>query len=103
MYFLVDLTDDGVPHDERPNDGTYTGSIHLEEVYRQLLKRGLRLKGIWRVYAFAQDVNDASPDMEPHVAATHIGGFVVASGVQVTFDRTLPCPVKPHATVLVVA
>jgi len=103
MYFLVNLTDDGIEHDEQPNDGTYTGSIHLERVYRILLKHKLKLEGLWRVYVFAQDVNNATPDMLPHIAAERIGGFMVASGLQITFDPTLPCPLQAQATVTVVS
>lgn len=103
MYFLVDLTDDGIEHDEQANDGTYTGSIHLEEVYRILLHHKLTLEGLWRVYVFAQDVNNATPDMLPQIAAKRIGGFMVASGLQITFDPTLPCPLQAQATVTVVS
>lgn len=102
-YFLVNLADDGIGPDEHTNDGTYTGSIHLERVYRILLKNKLKLEGLWRVYVFAQDVNDATPDMLPHVAAQRIGGFMVASGLQITFDPTLPCPLQAQATLTVVA
>ena len=102
MYFLVDLADDGIKQDEKPNDGTYTGSIHLEEVYPKLLRHKLKLEGLWRVYVFAQDVNDATPDMLPQIAAQRIGGFMVASGLQITFDPTLPCPLQAQATVTVV-
>ena len=102
MYFLVSLDDDGIEEDEKPNDGTYTGSIHLEEAYRHLLQHKLKLEGIWRVYVFAQDVNDATPDMLPEIAATHVGGFMVASGIKITFDPTLPCPLQAQATVNVV-
>lgn len=103
MYFLVNLTDDGIEHDIKPNDGTYTGSIHLERVYRILLKHKLKLEGLWRIYVFAQDVNNATPDMLPEIAAQRIGGFMVASGLQITFDPTLPCPLQAQAMVTVVA
>ncbi len=102
MYFLVHLTDDGIEPDERPNDGTYTGSIHLERVYGALLKHKLKIEGLWRVYVFAQDVNDATPDMLPQIAAQRIGGFMIASGLQITFNPTLPCPLQAQATVTVV-
>jgi hypothetical protein len=102
MYFLVDLADDGIEQDEQPNDGTYTGSIHLEEVYKVLLRQKLRLEGLWRVYVFAQDVNDATPDMLPQIAAKRIGGFMVASALQITFDPTLPCPLQAQAAVTVI-
>lgn len=101
MYFLIDLEDDGIDADEAANDGTYTGSLHLEEVYQRLLRRGLDLEGLWRVYVFAQDVNDATEEMLPEVAARHIGGFVIAAGLEITFDPSLPCPLKADATVTV--
>ncbi len=102
MYFMVDLLDDGIDYDEKPNDGTYTGTINLEEVYRRLLKQKLKIEGLWRVYVFAQDVNNATPDMLPQIAAQRIGGFMVASGLQITFDPSLPCPLQAQATVNVV-
>jgi hypothetical protein len=103
LFFFVPLLDDGIDEDAQANDGTYTGSIHLEKVYRILLKEGLKLEGLWKVYVFAQDVNDATPDMLPEIAATHVGGYVVASSLQITFDPTLPCPLRSQATVMVVA
>lgn len=102
VYFLVDLVDDGIDPDERADDGTYTGSIHLEEIYRLLLRNKLKLEGVWQVYVFAQDVNGATPDMLPEIAAEEIGGFMVASGLQLTFDPSLPCPLQSQATVTVV-
>lgn len=62
MYFLVDLVDDGIRPDEQANDGTYTGSIPVEEVYRILLKNRMKAEGAWRIYVFSQDVNSATPD-----------------------------------------
>lgn len=102
MYFFIDLLDDGIAPDKKANDGTYTGSINLEAAYRVLLKNKLKLEGRWKVYVFAQDVNDATPDMKPEIAAQHIGGFMVASALQITFDPTLPCPLEAQATVEVV-
>lgn len=102
MYFLVNLLDDGIAPDKKANDGTYTGAINLEYAYRFLLKNKLPLEGKWRVYVFAQDVNGATPDMLPQIAAQHIGGFVVASALKITFDPTLPCPLEAQAVVDVV-
>lgn len=102
VYFVVDLVDDGIAPDDDPNDGTYTGAIHLEKAYRILLQTKSKLEGLWRVLVFAQDVNDATPDMLPEIAAKHIGGFMVASAIEISFDPTLPCPLKSHATVNVV-
>lgn len=103
MYFFLNLYDDGVEHDEEPNDGTFTGSIHMEEIYRILLKHNLKLEGLWNVYVFAQNVNDATPDMLPQIAAKRIGGFMIASGLNLTFDPTLPCPLEAQATITVVS
>lgn len=100
MYFFINLSDDGIEYDEQANDGTYTGSIHLEKVYG--LHPNIVLEGDWRIYVFAQDVNDAAPDMPPQVAATRIGGNMIASGLQITFDPSLPCPLEAQATVKVV-
>lgn len=102
MYFLVPLSDDGINADEKPNDGTYTGSVDFQNLYRRLLKSKMKLEGLWRIYVFAQDVNDATPDMLPHIAAQRIGGFMVASGLHLTFDSTLPCPLQAQATFTVV-
>ncbi|MFT5719803.1 MAG: hypothetical protein ACI9W6_000091 [Motiliproteus sp.] len=102
LYFKLDLVDDGIDFDEKPNDGTYTGAIHLESLYKILLKQNFKLEGIWKVYVFAQDVNDATPDMLPEVAATHIGGFMIASAVNLTFDPSLPCPLQAQASINVV-
>jgi hypothetical protein len=102
MYFLVNLTDDGIEPDKEPNDGTYSGLVNLENVYRILLKYNLKLDGLWRVYVFAQDVNNATPDMPPQIAAQRIGGFIIASGLQITFDPTLPCPLNAQAAFTIV-
>lgn len=101
-YFKIDLIDDGIDFDEIPNDGIYTGSINLESLYKILLKQNSKLEGIWKAYVFAQDVNDATPDMLPEVAATHIGGFMIASAVSLTFDPTLPCPLQAQASIHVI-
>lgn len=102
LYFRMDLIDDGIDFDVSPNDGIYTGSIHLESLYKILLRRNFKLEGIWKVYVFAQDVNDATADMLPEVAATHIGGFMIASAVNLTFDPSLPCPLQAQASINVV-
>lgn len=103
MYFFLELLDDGIGADQAANDGAYTGSIHLEEVYRVLLQHRLRLEGLWRVYVFAQDVNDAAPDMAAHLAAQRIGGFMIASALRVRLDASLPCPLQADAAITVVA
>jgi len=102
LYFRMDLMDDGIGFDVKQNDGVYTGSIHLESLYKILLKRNYKLEGIWKVYVFAQDVNDATTDMLPEVAATHIGGFMIASAIKLTFDPSLPCPLQAQASINVV-
>jgi hypothetical protein len=102
MYFLVNLLDDGMAYDQRANDGVYTGSLDMRLVYRILLRYKLKLEGIWRIYVFAQDVNKATPDMLPEIAAQQIGGFMVASAIDIVFDPTLPCPFKAQSSVMVV-
>ena len=55
-----------------------------------------------RQYVFAQDVNLTKPGTPPVIAAQHIGGFFIASAIEITFDPTLPCPLKAQATITVV-
>lgn len=97
-YVFIHLQDDGIKADEIANDATYTGSIHLEEVYKHLLKEGLKLEGMWRVYVFAQDVNKVEPGQIPQISAQTIGGHMVYSSLKITFDSSLPCPMKAEAT-----
>jgi hypothetical protein len=102
--FRVPLLDDGNEFDNLQNDGTYTGVLDWKKV-RTLLRQAEErenLNGYWRVYVYAQDVNDAKPDLPPEEAATHIGGFPVASPVEINFDTTLPCPLTANAVVLVI-
>lgn len=97
----MDLVDDDIDAREEANDGTYTGSIHLEATVWDLLrKHGLKLDGRWRVCVFAQDVNEATPDMLPE-AAENVGGSTIARGLRLTFDPSLPCPIQAQASVLV--
>ncbi len=98
----LDLLDDGIGFDEKANDTLYTCSVHLENSYKEIRKIGGQFEGIWKVYVFAQDVNGATPDMLPEVAATHIGGVMIASSLHLTFDPSLPCPLKAQAYINVV-
>jgi len=102
LYFVVPLTDDGLGFDPAANDGTYAGSLDLEHAYRLLLKYNEDVHGIWRVYVFAQDVNLTKPGTPPQIAAQHIGGFFVASAITLTFDPSLPCPLKAQGFITVV-
>ena len=99
--FYLPLTDDGIRKDN-DNDGTYTGFFDLEKAYSQLLKEKKEISGLWRVYIYAQDINDAIQSMSPMDAATHIGGFMIASATELSFDSSLPCPLKNDAIVEVI-
>jgi hypothetical protein len=46
-------------------------------------------------------MNWTKPDTRPEIAAQHIGGFFVASAIEITFDDTLPCPLKAQASMIV--
>lgn len=102
LFFLVPLTDDGVGYDERAGDGTYTGGLDLEKALPILKEAGQEPYGIWNVYVFAQDVNRVAPGTPPEIAAQTIGGFFVASAIQITFDPSLPCPLEAQSTIKVV-
>jgi hypothetical protein len=103
LYFVAPLTDDGLNFDPGANDGIYAGSLNLYTAYRLLLSQQppQDVYGLWRVFLFAQDVNKTKPGTPPHIAAQHIGGFFVASAIQITFDPSLPCPLEAQATILV--
>ena len=106
VAFIIPLSDDGIGADIKANDGVYTGNLRWEEIFATSRKEGKAedsLLGYWRVYVYAQDTNDATAAMDPLEAATHVGGVFVASASGITFDGSLPCPLKANATVLVVA
>lgn len=102
FYFVVPMTDDGLGFDPGANDGIYAGSLDLEKAYRLLLQYHLDVYGLWRVYVFAQDVNQTKPGTPPEIAARHIGGFFIASAITITFDPSLPCPLIAQGTITVV-
>jgi hypothetical protein len=102
LLFVELLTDDGLGFDPGANDGIYAGSLDLERARRILLSQDQDVFGVWRLYVFAQDVNLTKPGTPPEIAAQHIGGFFIASAIEITFDPTLPCPLKAQAAITVV-
>lgn len=102
VSFVVDLTDDGLGFDPGANDGIYAGSLDLKGAYRKILQHGSDIYGTWRLFLFAQDVNLTKPGTPPEIAAQHIGGFFVASAIEITFDPNLPCPLTAQASIQVV-
>lgn len=102
LYFVVNLSDDGLGFDDTADDGVYSGRLNLEAARRLLLQDGEDVYGVWRVFVFAQDVNLTQPGTPPEIAAQTIGGFFVASAITLTFDPNLPCPMKAQATITVV-
>jgi hypothetical protein len=102
LYFVVNLSDDGLGFDVQANDGVYSGGLSLEAARKLLLSEGGDVYGVWRVFVFAQDVNLTKPGTAPEIAAQHIGGFFVASAIEITFDPSLPCPLKAQAAITVV-
>jgi hypothetical protein len=101
LSFVEMMNDAGTDGDAKPNDGTYTACLDLAAAYKEHIRRNLDMEGWWKIYVFAQDINGATPDQLPEVAAQSIGGYVVAGPVDLTFDPTLPCPLKAQATVFV--
>jgi hypothetical protein len=102
LYFVVPLTDDGLGYDPAANDGVYAGSLDLERAYRQLLKYGEDGHGVWRVYVFAQDIDQTPDGTPPEIAAQEVGGLFIASSIHITFDPSLPCPLRADAAIDVV-
>lgn len=103
LFFVVNLGDDGLGFDDKANDGIYSGGLNLETARRLLLQlEEGDVYGVWRVFVFAQDVNLTKPGTPPEIAAQHIGGFFVASAIEITFDPSLPCPLKAQASITVV-
>jgi hypothetical protein len=102
LFFVVGLADDGLSFDNAANDGVYAGELNLEAARKLLLSEGQDVYGTWRIYVFAQDVNLTQPGTPPEIAAQHIGGFFVASAIEITFDPSLPCPLKAQASITVV-
>ncbi|MBB5421752.1 hypothetical protein [Paraburkholderia atlantica] len=102
LYFVVNLSDDGLGFDTAANDGIFSGGLNLELARRLLLEDGEDVYGVWRVFVFGQDVNLTKPGTPPEIAAQHIGGFFVASAITLTFDPSLPCPMKAQASITVV-
>jgi hypothetical protein len=102
LYFRESLLDDGRGPDEHAGDGTYSAALDLKLAQRYLAKVGGEVEGLWRVYVYAQEVNLTEPGTAPVVAAQTVGGNFVASAVSLTFDPSLPCPLKAQATIQVV-
>jgi hypothetical protein len=99
-FFVRPLGDDGQRFDPAANDGIYAGWLDLRAAYKVLLQKGEHdVLGRWRVYVFAQDVNKTKPGTPPEIAAQEIGGFFVASAIEITFDPSLPCPLKAPASI----
>lgn len=100
--FVEPLTDDGLGFDPGANDGVYAAKLDLLRAYRLLLSKHEGVHGVWRVFIYAQDVNLTKSGTAPEIAAQHIGGFFVASAIALTFDASLPCPLKAQANIQVV-
>jgi hypothetical protein len=76
QWRVFPMLDDGVRPDEKPDDGTYTG------LYNFFQKE--EATGYWKYFVIAQDVNTATPDLDPVTAAAIIGGMVRTG--QLTID-----------------
>ncbi|MEG8184224.1 choice-of-anchor X domain-containing protein [Nocardia terpenica] len=101
LYFLVPLLDDGRGLDEAADDGIYTAGLRLDVAKRALARMGAAVDGVWKVFVYAQEVNRTLPGTAPVLAAQTIGGNFIASAVSLTFDPTLPCPLKAQASITV--
>jgi hypothetical protein len=100
LFILRELTDDGLGFDPEANDGVYACFLDLKDALRLLREKDeADLHGRWRVYVFAQDVDQSPAGQKPEISAQEIGGFFVASAVHLTFDPSLPCPLEATATI----
>ena len=85
-----------------PTTASTQAALNLESARKLLKAQNDDVHGVWRVLVFAQDVNHTKPGTPPEIAAQQIGGIFVASAIELTFDPSLPCPLKSHGTITVV-
>lgn len=90
------MLDDGVPPDDKPNDGVYTGRYD----FARHEKKGT-FEGIWTFFVIAQDLNTAQPNMDPDEAAQNIGGMVVTHQLTINLGGGT-CPLVPDGHVNVI-
>lgn len=96
--FRIPLLDDGGKHDTVASDGWYSAGIVIEELLSQTSFDPL---GEWRVQFVAQDVNDATPDMPPKIAATHVGGALLLAPISATKTNGSACTVAEIIRIVV--
>ncbi|WP_133257492.1 hypothetical protein [Paenibacillus montanisoli] len=77
------LQDNGVGEDREANDGTYTGVKYFSADDRM---------GSWKYFVIAQDINHATPDMQPEEAAQIVGGMLLTNQLSITFGGG-NCPI----------
>lgn len=94
----VRLLDDGRLFDSAANDSWYTGGIIIENLFSQF--GVFEYRGEWSVAFFAQNVNAATPEMPPKLAATFVGGNPVLAPLQYT-QEPKACPVDYVRKILV--
>lgn len=92
-WYRFYLQDDGNWPDDKPGDGTYSGTFNFRSVKAE--------KGLWVYYVIAQDVNTATPDMTPEEAAQIIGGMVLTHQLTISFTED-ECRFVPDGHVMVV-
>jgi hypothetical protein len=96
----LELHDDGIEPDKKPDDGIYTGLYRFRQEAKLTARIPVDPAGTWYLYVFAQDVNLATPDMEPQEAAHIIGGLVLTGQLKLNFGG--PCQIIPDAAINVV-
>lgn len=96
--FRVPLLDDGGRFDAAASDGWYTAGLLIEE---QMAHTDFDPYGEWRVQFIVQDVNDATPDMPPTMAATHVGGALLMAPISASQTNGSACTVAEIIRVLV--
>ncbi len=86
---------------DEKNDGVYVARFVPAEVAAGWALKAEHIRGDWRAYVLAQDVNDADPSMDPAEAATHIGSFPVHTPFKIHIKPNPTCPEPADAIVTV--
>lgn len=100
-----DLKDHGMAFDAKANDGWYSGGYTFKVGNPEMAATHASAErydrpGYWYLFVFAQDVNTVLQGTSPFDAAHTIGGFVLTSQLELSFEK--PCQLRHDAVIQVV-